>query len=291
MVGSSTVTRSRRLFVAAALIVAAFLSSVTLAARSKKPDMASHWRGETIIVIDGVNQEWQGRLTPVKDVPASIGFYNDDEFLYFCLTTSDRAVRAQILRQGLIVWVDQGGGKKKSFGVEFPVSVPGAYVVERSGDTGEAVPRQRQPMQANQDRLVILGPGKDDRNDLAFEEAPGIQAKIGESTGVLVYEMRMPLAKTDKQPYAVGAKPDAIVGVGLETPAMDHTMRPAGGGEGGRGGGFGGRGGGYGGRGGGGGGYGGGGYGGGGGRGGYGRGAQDMAKPMKVWSTVQLVTK
>jgi hypothetical protein len=285
----SRTSSATRALAAIAIVAPALLSGVTLAARSKKPDIISRWRGDTPITIDGVNQEWEGRLSPVKDAPISIGFYNDSQYLYFCLTTSDRAARGQILRQGLIVWIDQEAGKKKSFGVEFPVGTPGTYVVERTGDTGEATGRQGQPMAANQDRLVILGPGKNDRRDLAFEEAPGIQAKIGESTGVLVYEMRVPLVKSDSQPYAIGARANAMIGVGLETPAFDRSaMRPqmgGGGGEGGRGGsggrgGFGGRGGGMGGRGG---------YGGRGGMGG-GRGFE-ATKPLKVWNVVQLAVQ
>ncbi len=273
--------RSARLFVAVSVVVLSLASGVTLAARAKKPDMVSNWRGDAPIVIDGVNQEWQGRLSPAKDVPVSIGFFNDSQFLYFCLTTSDRAVREQIMRQGLIVWMDQEGGKKKSFGIEYPVGMRGMYMVERTGDTSEPTGASRKPLEANQDRLVIHGPGKNDRNDVSFEEAPGIQAKVGESTGVLVYELRVPLAKGEGQPYAVGAKADSIVGVGLETPEMERPAeRPMGGGGGGRGGfgGFGGRGG-----------YGGGGGGYGGRSGGYGRSAGgEMAKPMKVWTTVQL---
>jgi hypothetical protein len=278
-----------RVVVALALVFPALLSGVTLAARAKKADIVSRWRGDRPIAIDGVNQEWEGLLVPMKDAPVSIGFSNDDQYLYFCLTTSDRAQRGQIMRQGLIVWIDQQGGKKKSFGIEFPVGTPRAYVVDRSGDTGEARGGQAQPLPANQDRLVVLGPDKNDRHDLAFDEAPGIEAKIGESTGVLVYEMRVPLAKSDIQPYAIGAKPDAMIGVGLETPEIDRSaMRPGGGGgeggggyggRGGGGGGFGGRGGGMGGRGG---------YGGrGGGMGGGGRGFE-MPKPLKLWSVVQL---
>jgi len=284
--GFSRASSATRALVAIAIVAPALLSGVTVAARSKKPDIISRWRGDTPIAIDGVNQEWEGRLSPVKDAPISIGFYNDSQYLYFCLTTSDRAARGQILRQGLIVWIDQKAGKKKSFGVEFPVGMPGTYVVERTGDTGEATGRQGQPMAANQDRLVILGPGKNDRRDLAFEEAPGIQAKIGESTGVLVYEMRVPLVKSDSQPYAIGARANAMIGVGLQTPEFDRSaMRPqmgGGGGGGGRGGrgGFGGRGGGMGGRGG---------YGGRGGMGG-GRGFE-APKPLKVWNVVQLAAQ
>jgi len=234
--GFSKASHRVRVLAAIALVAPALLSGVTLTASSKAPDFISRWRGEMPIAIDGVNQEWQGLLAPMKDTRVSIGFYNDDQYLYFCLTTGDRATRSQILRQGLIVWIDQRGGKKKNFGIEFPVGLPGMFVVDRAGDTGEARAVPARPLEANQDRLVILGPGKNDRQDLAFDEAPGIQAKIGESTGVLVYEMRVPLAKSDGQPYAIGARPNTVVGVGLETPEFNRSaMRPPIGGGGGGG--------------------------------------------------------
>jgi hypothetical protein len=258
----------------------ALFPGVRLDARSKKADMTSRWRSDTPVVVDGVNEEWGGMLSPVKDAPVSVAFSNDEHYLYFCLTTSDRSAREQILRQGLIVWIDPDGGKKKTFGVEFPVGMPGTYLIDRTGDTGEARGGQR-PVPANQDRLVILGPGKNDRRDLAFDEAPGIQAKIGETTGVLVYEMRVPLSRANNEPFAAGANDTSIVGVGLETPQFDRegmrpTMRGGSGGIGGRGG-YGGRGG-MGGRGG---------YGGRGGMGPGGRGFE-ATKPVKVWKTVQL---
>jgi hypothetical protein len=264
-------------------------STARLDARSKKPDLESTWRAGNTIAIDGVNQEWEGRLVPLKDVPASVGFYNDNDNLYFCLTTSDRNLRTQIMRQGLMVWVDPGGGKKKDFGVEFPVGLPGMVLLEQRGDTGEPG-ISRQPLAADQERIVILGPEKNDRENISLDEARGIQAKIGESAGVLVYELKLPLHKTGKDSYGPGAEPGTIVGVGLETPEFQPPAgRSTGGGEGGGrrgpgGGGWGGMGG-HGGYGGYGGGHGG--MGGGGERGG-GRGSFERPKPLKAWTTVQL---
>jgi hypothetical protein len=97
---------------AACVLPALVLAGTTVAARSKKADMASTWRAGDTIVIDGVNDEWQGRLVPMKDAPVSVAFFNDDRFLYLCLTTSDRGARGQIERRGLTVWFDEEGGRK-----------------------------------------------------------------------------------------------------------------------------------------------------------------------------------
>ncbi|MGE5359700.1 MAG: hypothetical protein ACM3NQ_11845 [Bacteroidales bacterium] len=283
MTGSTTLKPTRVLsFLLATMMIAA--AGGQLRAGSRKADLTSTWRAGDTIAIDGVNQEWQGKLTPIKDTPVSMAFYNDGEFLYLCLTTSDQATRTAIKRQGLTVWFDSEGGKKKDFGVEYPLGLPGMTVVERSGEMGEPSIRDR-PLDADTERLAILGPGKSDRETMGVEEAPGIQAKLGDENGVLVYEMKVPLRKADGVRYAIGATPDAIIGIGLETPEFQHPQSRTGmsggdGGEGGRGGrgGWGGMGGMPGGM---------------GGRGGYGRpggegGRGQMPKPLKQWATVLL---
>jgi hypothetical protein len=263
-------------------------AGVCLGANGRKADFASTLRTGDTIAIDGVNQEWSGKLVPIKDTQVSMAFYNDDQFLYLCLTTSDRATRSQIQRQGLSLWFDADGGKKKAFGLEFPLGMRGMTVVERRGDTGEPGLAQR-PLDADQERIGILTSGKStERESLRLEEAGRIQAKIGDDNGVLVYEMKVPLRKSDAAPYAIGAKPGGIIGIGLQTPEFQWRDGGSGtgGGEGRPGGGGGGSWGGMGGRGG----MGGGGMGGGRGRGGEAgmRGRGEMPKPLKHWTTVEL---
>ena len=115
--------------------------------------------------------------------------------------------------------------------------------------------------------------------------------KVGQAEGVLTYELKVPLAANDAHPYAVGAKPGALVSLGLEMPKLqmpEGRGREGGGGGGGRGpgggggGGMGGRIGGYGG-------------GMGGGRGGHGGGGgyqqSEQEKPLSGWVELQLASK
>src|SRR5512135_2473988 len=142
MTGSTVLNPTRALsFLVASMMIAAAGSHV--GAGGHKADLTSTWRAGDTIAIDGVNQEWQGKLTPIKDAPVSMAFYNDGDFLYLCLTTSDRPTRTAIERQGLTVWFDSEGGKKKDFGVEYPLGLPGMTVVERSGEMGEPSIRDR----------------------------------------------------------------------------------------------------------------------------------------------------
>lgn len=277
------------------VVVAVLIVPGALVLAAKRQVIDSHWRDRDI-AIDGDNGEWPGPLIPVEENhPLLTAAMNDGQYLYLVLSTNDATVRRQIFRQGLIVWFDPAGGDKKHFGVKYPVGVPleeagarggyrrGGYGGGRpssasgSGDPAQATSSDPEPI----DRLEVYGPEKDDAHSFVTTMAPGIAVKTGNVEGYAIYELKVPLEKTADAPYAIDAKPGAVVGFGLETPKVEQP------GHEGRGGGFGGMGGGMGGRGGGGmGGHGG---GGGGARGGQ-RAGYEPAKPLKMWAAIKLAT-
>jgi hypothetical protein len=281
----------RRLFMTA--VVAILIAPVAMVLASKRQVIDSHWRDRDV-AIDGDNGEWPGPLVPVEENhPLLTAAMNDGQSLYLVLSTNDATLRRQIFRQGLIVWFDPSGGDKKHFGLKYPVGVPfeegagrggyrrGGYGGGRppsdsgSGDPGHSTPSDPDPI----DRLEVYGPDKDDAHSFVTTMAPGIAVKTGNVEGYAVYELKVPLEKSADAPYAVEAKPGAVIGFGLETPKVEQPSHE------GRGGGFGGMGGGMGGRGGMGG-HG----GGGGGRGGGERGGYEPPKPLKLWAEIKLAT-
>ncbi len=242
------------------------------------------------ITVDGRHDDWTGDLTPMGTDPFAVQIVNDQTNLYLRLTASDPVVRNQIVRRGLIVWFDESGGTKKRLGIHYPVvegggptgspSHGGGYGGHRS-DSGEpaAVPDDYEPS----NRIDILGPGKDDARSLTLDHASGVEAALRVSEGAVLYELKVPLAATSDHPYAVNSTGGKTIGIGFETPKIDHA--PSEGEHGGGGGG------GYGHGGGGmGGGRGGGMHGGGGGMhgGGSESGGYQPPKPLKAWATVTL---
>ncbi len=274
------------------LILVAVVAIPAVVGAAKKGHVDSRWRDRDV-VVDGDDGEWAGPLLAVDDSqPIVAAAVNDGTWLYVVLSTSDAAARRQILRQGLIVWFDPSGGDKKHFGVKFPVGTPPEEAPSRggyrrgpgggrpagdpgSGDRGQ--PGSDQPEPPN--RLEVYGPQKDDAHSFVTEMAPGLTVKIGQVEGHLVYELKVPLARTAETPYAIETKPGARIGFGLETPKMD---RPSGEGRGGGSGGFGGPGVGMGGMGGG--------VGGRGMRPGGDRSRAQPPKPVKAWATIQLAS-
>jgi hypothetical protein len=239
------------------------------------------------ITIDGQHDDWTGALTPLGNDPISMQVVNDTDAVYVRLVASDAATRMQILRRGLIVWFDEGGGTKKRLGIHYPVNEGGPGGERRSrggyGGGGRDRPDPNAPRDDSEpsSRVDILGPGKNDARSLTVDHASGVEVALRVVEGSLQYELKVPLTKNADHPYAIGAAPGATIGLGLETPKPERASDA---GSGGRGGGYGG--------------------GGGGGRGGMGGGMRGRGmprgggggqssgfqppKPLKAWTTVTL---
>lgn len=266
--------------------------AVTLVA-ADRPHFDSHPVDGTI-TIDGSFDDWTGspgNLESFGKDSIAIQALNDGKFLYVRLSASDPAVRSQIVRRGLTVWFDPKGGTKKTFGVRYPViedQTDGGIGGYRFGGrrqpggggqgsgSGSGTPAQPDVSEQPPDRVDILGPGKNDEVSLTREHLEGVEVAFQVQQGILQYELKVPLAKTDETPYAIGAASGASIGIGLETARpQQRNFGAEPGGYGGGGGGFGGRGG----------------FGRGGGMGrrpgGEGLGSQE-AKPLKGWGIITL---
>ena len=246
------------------------------------------------IVIDGQESDWSGSLQPFGDQPFSIQAVNDGADLYVRVSASSPAVRREILRRGLTVWFDPKGGSKKTFGIRYPVIEEpfdqgergrGGFGRRGRGGAPEGEPSAESDRPTEEpdaqpepsDRVDILGPGKSDARSLTRDHLEGVQVALRVDQGVLLYELKVPLATGEGRPYAIGTSPGQTIGIGFETAKIITPQAGRGGG------GFGG------------GGYGGGGFGGGrrgpggGGRGGgMARANVQPPKPLKAWATLVL---
>ncbi len=247
----------------------------------------SGWRDEDI-KIDGRSDDWVGNLTYVDNQNISLGVQNDADYLYVCMVAEDQIVISKLLRQGMILWFNSEGGKKKTFGIKYPVGrqgmQPGEGEMTRPNNEADRQ-KMRRTMMAISNELEILQESKVPILT-SIENIKGIEVFLKRSTGLIVYEIKIPLQKTPELPFAIGAEEGSEIGVGIEVPKMTMNMNRAAGGMGGRGGGMGGRGGGMGG-------------GGMGGRGGSMGGRPggmtgqraNMQKGVKIWAAVQLASK
>lgn len=234
------------------------------------------------IIIDGNYDDWSGQMQLLEKDKISVGLMNDAEYLYLSLVTNDRQIRSQMMFMGFTLWLDPLGGKKKTFGIRFPIGMTefGMSMREMREERNQA--QMEDIFFQAMYELEILGPDDGDRTRLGVSEIQGLEVKANPSRGSFVYELKLPLKAEGLYNYAINIEPGSLIGIGLETQEMDRGMMGDGMGSGGMGGGRdriggGGRrgGGGQGGR--------------GGGMGGSG--GREAPQPLKVWAVVQLASE
>ena len=178
------------------------------------------------VIIDGKTDDWAGDLFVAEGERIELGFLNDRENLYVCLLTTDNFRRAQILTQGLTVWFDPKGKTEKVFGIRFPVGLPPGERKVPLGENPEGPDLENLPKAPPMTEMEIIRSEKEPIQKLKVEEAKGIEVKVVPSSGLIVYELKIPLVKTDQHPIAVEAVPGKTVGIGFETSKFEASQMP-----------------------------------------------------------------
>lgn len=253
------------------------LSSIGLGCGSSLK-LDSQWR-DRVISVDGKHEEWQEGMNFIEKENVAVGFFNDEDYLYVSMTTSNRDIQRQFMAMGFAIWFDPDGGKKKEFGILFPVGMMEMGLMMRGRGQSQDIETLRENFKKSLNDLEIFMPGEKEPRRMPVADATGIEVTVGDSHEQLIYEIKVPLHKSEIHPYAIAAKADKPIGIGFETAQLDREKmrermgrggmgsRPPGGGSGGVGGGRGGF---------------------GGGRGGGMGGRPQMPEQFKLWAQVQL---
>jgi hypothetical protein len=203
---------------------------------------------EKPFVVDGDPADWVGLPMYVDKSGVNVAVSHDAEYLYVMVSTTDRAQQAQIRRGGFTVWFDPQGGSSHTFGVKYPVGMPGMPPPDMSESEdmtlppgGMGRPEGRLSGRGAQTDMELLGPEDEDRMIVSLLQEKQIQAKINDASGGLSYELRVPLQHDAKHPHGIGVVAGKELGLALETQSREKMMSKSGGGprgsrEGGRGG-------------------------------------------------------
>lgn len=202
----------------------------------------SNWR-QSEIIIDGNQSDWEGKLHYLADEHSVVGIANDNEYLYLCLATNDTAKMFQFFSTGFTVWLESKSSDEK-IGVQYPM---------RSGDMRRMMPaRNRQNEGEKPDMKVRLNEFKGQQNEIGIvnkDNFPltvypltnelGLSVDLGVQMGLLVYEMKIPLAEDLYGGHNLKSRPGDVLTIGfesgdLQSPNMGEGERPSGLGMGGR---------------------------------------------------------
>ncbi|MGZ5468526.1 MAG: hypothetical protein ACXW2H_05220 [Candidatus Aminicenantales bacterium] len=190
------------------------------------------------IVVDGNMDDWSGALSYVAKDHLFVGFVNDHNDLFICLTKETSEGRGPGRMGGWTVWIDPAGGSRKTMGIR--IAPPGGPQEERPSEEGpERRPVEKpaegepggQPLTIDRGAdLEILGPSGNVLRKLSPEAAAkeGLEVGTGFSGGSFVLEVKIPLKASEGHPIAVGAGPSGQVGIGFLSSRADRKDRRAG---------------------------------------------------------------
>lgn len=245
----------------------------------------------SVVVVDGVADEWDMEWQKDEDVKMSYNVCSDDANLYVRMKTADENIKRKIGMFGLTLWMNPDGKKKKKLGLKFPTGTEAKERVEsmrNSFDQSKMSASERADFQKKVSKMLIedvelielIGLTKDPLTSSRSGITNGIKVAIAiNDSGEYVYEAVIPFKS-----YRLSKSSIEALGVGFETGKFVPPANKNSSGQGGTGG-YGvmgnGNNGGYGGRGG----MGGGGMGGGG--GGYQGVRSEMANSSSAWTVIQ----
>jgi hypothetical protein len=212
------------------------------------------------IIIDGVDtgDEWENARNYFEKEKVTVGVVNKPDTVYVRLSTRDLQIQRNLLALGLTLWFNERGGRNKTIGIHFPIGMQGGGrpMMDRNTPNDRSnTPNDRSEtptargnnqeqlkklLDSSQMEVEIIGPGKNERSTVSIIDAQqyGIQCRIGDMQGNLVYELQIPLKRTESCHYGIARKEVSAIGLGLETGKMDFEKMRQQGGERGRSGGM-----------------------------------------------------
>jgi len=201
------------------LIALTFLLSVLNSCSSVK-EVQSYLDNHNV-VIDGLKNDWEGKLIFDSKSKIAVGFQNDPENLYLCITTNDRSNIMKIMRLGLTVWLEPDG-KGKKIGVKYPLvdlermrDMP--FRTETPDFEKENPDDRFKKFISVQNELSIVNEDNYPLYLINNNDEKNIQAKIEMTGGTFAYELKVPLSTNKQAKYFVESTPAEKIKIGIET--------------------------------------------------------------------------
>ncbi|MCX7797057.1 MAG: hypothetical protein N2249_00355 [Melioribacter sp.] len=200
-----------------------FFLAILINSCSVTKNVTCNWKVENINV-DGKYYEWQNKLINIEDYNVSIGFQNDEKYLYMCLVINEPLQIIQMFRGGFIIWFIPDDDTK-TIGLKYPL---GSYELNYRNEELE-LRKERMPKSDNTNRrgnlnvekmierlleketnFQIIDKSKYPLWLYPLENNQGIKPKISFQSIKLIYELQIPItnnSETDfKIPVSTGEK-------------------------------------------------------------------------------------
>jgi hypothetical protein len=177
-------------------------------------------RAANAIVVDGLANEWEGIPTLYLESSVRVlGAARDGENLFLMFRYSDSRLEERLDREGVMLWLDAGGQRARSFGIRYG-GVPGRPPGRPHGRGSEASPERRgapPPERGSGGFTLVRGEEKEIVPPAADR---GAVATTARAEGSSCFELRIPLAEIPG--YREGT---TAIDLGIEIGGMTETER------------------------------------------------------------------
>ena len=183
------------------------------------------------IVIDGKSNDWENIDATIWNDNIYVAFQHDNNYLYGLIITGDQSIKRQILFRGMTLWFDTKGKSKKEIGIGYPLGIRPNQTNNKSFN-----PSDFQKMRSEEQFTkalenigneveLFLGKKKIPHKKKITEIA-GMEIKISESQGLLVYEIKIPCTEKSPFMFSVFPKKKNLLGFGLTIGRDIDIKRP-----------------------------------------------------------------
>lgn len=206
------------------IIVIVLLSIIVFIGCSSSSKMVSNQKANNI-VVDGKHDDWSGKLKYFEEKRAAIGFQNDNENLYFCLVTSDKANAMKIMTLGLTVWFEQLN-EDQSIGLQYPKRIEKAAPKNVMGKNRKQNENNDfeisvKTMMQNQGEFSLV----DEKSRIIYASPigsnDGYEIKAGAVSQQFVYEAKIPIGNNNLAQMPINIFPDEKINIKFETGEID----------------------------------------------------------------------
>ena len=180
--------------------------------------ITSRWRDRAII-IDGKSDEWQDRKISINSQDVVFGIFNDENYLYLHMYCWDKNLCRLMMMSGFTVWFNNYDDDKK-LGIRFPIGMthlPGFSADKQKPMEPEQTVKLLEDMFKKIEIINAKG-AHSIRNQFEFLKEIGLEVAIGNSSGNIIYELKIPIVKNSQHPYALSDNNLKQVDVCFEIP-------------------------------------------------------------------------
>lgn len=177
--------------------------------------------------IDGALSEWGGSLSYLEGEPVSMSVLPTDSLLYVALATQDQPLIRSVAQNGLVVWVDPAGGKRRAYGVQYPLGLRAQRAGRRAAGAAGTSESSQAAFSFDQLSLRELAIHRADstRVRIPAQFSSGVRAQATIDSGALVYELAIPVGSGTEggtgARHGLRTPLSNTVGIGLQTPEGD----------------------------------------------------------------------